>query len=569
MSAGLSNLISIYNQEGRDFILGLFEKFVVVREKTNGTNLYFKKDGDHLSFYRSNLKPITIIDRTLTSVYERSINHIINVSEGLDLPNNYMYGIRHDHENDLLFLDEVRCYNSRANIKFIDDVQILQETASLLNVNSPNIIHYGRLSRIQRENLLECLESPNLLETNLIDIFETNSDELIIKFLDKMNESISAKILDPKKEIRVKNEVREPSDTYSIALQDVLEFIQTYNFDTIKVKGEDKDQRVLNLIADIYAKYMAKNGYKYSGVENLDGPNFTKNIPAFDVNQKFVINKNAQNYLSKSQINRDLFKLFLGTFIKKRSKTSILIDENTRFEINKIIDKIMDTIKDKPEVKETIPTFEEYFYDRYQKRALMESEESTDEELFILEGAADLTHKEPGKKQVNIVVGRFQPPTLGHVKLLRQLHAANSLPVVVVQVRSKSGENTPFDNELITRIWMDITKQYKFIEGVVETQTGFIYSILNALRPMYEPVLWGTGSDRLKDYDRQITKYGPEANVLKDFQPYEVKRTGQNISATKVRNAIMEDNESEFKKLTPKAEHRYYDQLRTELLQAK
>jgi hypothetical protein len=28
----------------------------------------------------------------------------------------------------------------------------------------------------------------------------------------------------------------------------------------------------------------------------------------------------------------------------------------------------------------------------------MESEESTDEELFILEGAADLTHKEPGKK---------------------------------------------------------------------------------------------------------------------------------------------------------------------------
>jgi hypothetical protein len=116
---------------------------------------------------------------------------------------------------------------------------------------------------------------------------------------------------------------------------------------------------------------------------------------------------------------------------------------------------------------------------------------------------------------------------------------------------------------------MDITKQYKFIEGVVETQTGFIYNIIDALRPLYEPVLWGTGSDRLKDYERQISKYGPEANVLKEFQPYEVKRTGKNISATKVREAILEDNQNEFKKLTPKAEHRYYKQLRAELLQSK
>jgi len=568
MSAGLSNLISIYNEKGRDFTLGLFEKFVVVKEKTNGTGLYFQKDGDHLSFYRSNQKPISIIDRTLTSIYEKPINHILNVTEGLELPSNYMYGIKYNYIDESIVLDEVRVYQSKTNIKFIDDMQILQETADSLNVKSPNIIHYGRLSNVQKQKLLDSIESPNLLESNLIDIFETNSDELIIKFLDRMNENISAKILDPKKEIRVKDEVRQPSDTYSIALQDVLEFIQTYNFDTIKIKGDDKEQKILNLLADIYSKYMAKNVYKYSGMEDLDGPDFTKNIPSFDVNQKFVVNKNAQNYLSKSKINKDLFKLFLGTFIKKRKKTSMLIDENMRFEINKIIDKIMDRIKDKPAEKETIPTFEEYFYNRYQKRALMESEESTPEEMFILEGAT-VADKKQGKTKVNIVVGRFQPPTLGHIKLLRQLHAVNSLPVVVVQVRSKSGENTPFDNELITRIWMDITKQYKFIEGVVETQTGFIYSIIDALRPLYEPVLWGTGSDRLKDYQRQIDKYGPEANVLKEFQPYEVKRTGKNISATKVRNAIMEDNEAEFKKLTPKAEHRYYDQLRAELMQSK
>ena len=568
MSAGLSNLISLYNQEGRDFVLDLLDKFVVIKEKNNGANLYFKKDGDHLSFYRSNLKPISIIDRTITSIYEKPINHILTVAEGIEFPSNYMYGIKYDYVNESITLDEIRVYKSRSNIKFIDDLQILQENAKSLEISSPKIIHYGRLSNNQKTELLKVIIDPSLLESNLPSIFNTDNNELIIKFLDKMNENVSAKILDPKKEIKIKNEVREPSDTYSIALQDVLEFIQTFNFDTIKIKGEDNDQKILNILADVYAKYMAKNGYKYSGIEDLDGPNFSKNIPSFDVNSKFVINKNAQNYLAKSQINKDLFKLFLGTFIKKKKKTTVLIDENTRFEINKIIDIIMERIKTKPIEKETVPTFEEYFYNRYQKRALMEAEELTDEETYIIEGAT-VTDKSQGKTKVNIVVGRFQPPTLGHVKLLRQLHAVNSLPVVVVQVRSKSGQKTPFDNELITRIWMDITKQYKFIEGVVETQTGFIYNIIDALRPLYEPVLWGTGSDRLKDYERQISKYGPEANVLKEFQPYEVKRTGKNISATKVREAILEDNQNEFKKLTPKAEHRYYKQLRAELLQSK
>mgnify|MGYP000685788193 CR=1 FL=1 len=45
-------------------------------------------------------------------------------------------------------------------------------------------------------------------------------------------------------------------------------------------------------------------------------------------------------------------------------------------------------------------------------------------------------------------------------------------------------------------------------------------------------------------------------------------RSGKNISATKVREALTADDEAEFKKLTPKAEHKYYNQLRNELLQS-
>ena len=147
-----------------------------------------------------------------------------------------MYGIKYDYVNESITLDEIRVYKSRSNIKFIDDLQILQENAKSLEISSPKIIHYGRLSNNQKTELLKVIIDPSLLESNLPNIFNTDNNELIIKFLDKMNENVSAKILDPKREIKIKSEVREPSDTYSIALQDVLEFIQTFNFDTINIK---------------------------------------------------------------------------------------------------------------------------------------------------------------------------------------------------------------------------------------------------------------------------------------------------------------------------------------------
>jgi hypothetical protein len=145
------------------------------------------------------------------------------------------------------------------------------------------------------------------------------------------------------------------------------------------------------------------------------------------------------------------------------------------------------------------------------------------------------------------------------------MHAANGLPCVVVNVRSKSGKNQKFEPETILKIWMDIAKQYNFIEGIKESNTGFLDQVLNALRPEFEPALWGTGSDRIKGYERIIKTYGKEANVHPEFKAYEIKRSGKNISATQVRETIISDNEKEFKKLTPKAEWPFWDQLKNEL----
>jgi phosphopantetheine adenylyltransferase len=557
----INDLLTIYNSKGRDYIHGLLKKFIVVKEKSSDTSLHAQIVEGNLKYFKgTSNKEISIIDRSLQSIYEnpidRTIHQILDMYKIGLIPESYRFAFRYSPKTNKILLEEIRVIESSSKIRFIEDDVVLERWASDLNLDGISVIYFGRLKLNQIDDILESLDKGN---NDIYDILKANkniSESLTMKFLDRLHETVSTKILNPMiKATKAKDQ--NASDTYSIALQDVLAFMNTVNFDKFKPKGEDKAHRILNLISALYAKYMSKNASKYDGMEDLDGPDFAKDIPDFGINLKNVTDENAVKWIKESQINKEIFKLFLGTFTKKRKKTSILIDNNTKFEINKIIAMISDRTIDKPKPKESIPTFEDYYYGKYQKRALLESN--------LYEGKLSLEHSEPGKQSVNILVGRFQPPTLGHIKVLRQLHAKNNLPVVVIQVRSKSGKKTPFENETILKIWMDIAKQYKFIDAVKESQTGFLDQILNALRPEYEPVLWGTGSDRISDYNRMIKLYGKEANVLPEFQTSEIKRNSNNISATQVRDALIADNEKEFKKLTPTAEHKFYDQLKNEL----
>lgn len=179
--------------------------------------------------------------------------------------------------------------------------------------------------------------------------------------------------------------------------------------------------------------------------------------------------------------------------------------------------------------------------------------------------------QEHGDKKVNIFIGRFQPFTLGHGKVLEQLHKENGLPTIVFLIKSKKVQKDdnfkrPFDIGLQKSMLEKLKSRYN-IEDIIVLDTAAIDKIFNALRPKYEPVLWGAGSDRIKSYGFQVNKqqYRDELNVLPDFSLYEIKRLGKNISATQVRNAILLGQEAEFKKLVPKELHDLYNQLKAVL----
>jgi len=155
-----------------------------------------------------------------------------------------------------------------------------------------------------------------------------------------------------------------------------------------------------------------------------------------------------------------------------------------------------------------------------------------------------------------IFSGRFQPVTLAHARIIKRITKENTKATIFLVKGKKTSEDkekNPFDAEI----------QKKMLEAVAPSNvdiqiinSGFFVDNLNEM-PENKFVAYA-GSDRLKAYEK-FTKYMDEGKTL---EIKEIKRTDDDISATKVRNALKEGDEKEFKKLTPKEIHNMFDELR-------
>lgn len=180
-------------------------------------------------------------------------------------------------------------------------------------------------------------------------------------------------------------------------------------------------------------------------------------------------------------------------------------------------------------------------------------------------------HKDKGLKRVNIFVGRFQPFTLGHGKVINALYKENGLKTIIFLIKAKKKkkddeEKRPFDEDLQTKMINALKNTYP-IEDVIILPSASIDKMFNELRPNYEPVLWGAGSDRMKSFGFQVNKekYREDLGVLDNFKLFEIPRTDDNISATKVRSALIDDDFDAFKSMTPKPIHKMYNELKSKL----
>lgn len=171
--------------------------------------------------------------------------------------------------------------------------------------------------------------------------------------------------------------------------------------------------------------------------------------------------------------------------------------------------------------------------------------------------------------RVNLLVGRFQPFTLGHMKCVEYAYEKTGLPTVIACIStSKRDAKHPFSDQLMKSV-MNKLIDGKLVVDVIWIKTANIVEIGEMLTPKYEIASWTCGTDRYSAYNRMATNYHDKAHLTDDFKLLEVVRGDEDISATKVRSALRQDDEREFKSMTPKSLHSMYRRLRDEILEIK
>jgi cytidyltransferase-like protein len=592
----LQKLRDYFGETNREHFIQMLDNKVHVVEKLAASSFHVKRDDMHNKYYKSaSTVAMDIVDRTIVRFYENAIRHFQGLSPETknEMPKDWKFGFDYLTDGETpnfkysllpknnLVLTHIQVLNPQTGkvTKVIRDTQVLEKWAKKLDVQNPPVVFEGNLAHDQKEELLKLLEmndkafeakySERSFTRDLYNIFNRNVrqsalnesldeeiDGLIVSFIDGKSMK-SFKLEDFRR--KAEAQTRKASDMYQITILDLIEYFSAYDFAQHKLIQESQDRRYLELMSDAFNAYIKENAAKYIGVD-FDKADFAKGSE-FELNKVFIQNEKTLK-LVDNKILAELFKIVLSSFRYEREKTTDILTEDMIAQMNEIVAKINKQVNadlDEAEVLD-FTTFKKWDIIQQNKFSLEVNE------------ALKVKYPDHGREKVNIFVGRFQPFTLGHAKVLQSLHDQNGLPVVVFLVKSKTAKKEdafkrPYDEHMQMQMFKAVQKQYKFLKDIITVPFAAIDTLFNELRPKYEPVLWGTGSDRMASYSGQVEKesYREQLNVLPEFAMHEIHRTDDNISATKVRNAMLDDDFKAFASMTPKALHAMYPALQSTL----
>lgn len=167
-------------------------------------------------------------------------------------------------------------------------------------------------------------------------------------------------------------------------------------------------------------------------------------------------------------------------------------------------------------------------------------------------------------EKVNIIIGRFQPFTLGHLKCAQEAQRRLGVKSVLLVINTvKQDARHPFLTKQIEKILDKMCKDEPTLTGYVLVKNADIVKNVEILREAgYEPVSWTCGTDRYAQYETMVKKYGKDINLDDNFEVIEVKRGDEDISATAVRQALRNNDEDTYIGLVPNTWRRQFVFLR-------
>lgn len=582
--AGINNLKEIYEKKGEAFLHGLLNGYVIINEKLDGAFFGVKKTADDKFKYFKKSGEITYVDQVLMKYYNQAITHFQNlqIDKRQRIPANFFFGFEYFTKSDTnsskrkeapknnLILSYIHRLDESGNIaETLQSKDQLTRWANYLEVEAPPIIFEGKLDDEQKSKILEfAYTSKGELEekfkttsfTKYIisilcpdedsEVLDRDLDTVIFRFYgeDTDSEAFLAKLVDPifqHKSDEPKAKSTNSQDYIWLIVIDLMNHFEMYNIDDLRKMisaDESYEQKYIDLINKIFKDFIAEYASKYDGLE-LEIPEYLKR-PEFELDVNLIGDPEVVNLISRNATNLEIYKILLNFFRKVRKKASVgFFTPEMISQLNLIVQKIKNIIMGDAVYEGLFPSFSEFVGAPNDFIAMSEVEhaEKVGDSIEAVE--------------VNILIGGFQPVTMGHIKAAKALKEKNGKKVVFVAIKGESqNKKSPFSRNL-TQLMLNKTQhEYsELIAATVMVPSGQIEDIIKVLRPEFEPILWGTTDRRVKDYALQfdyIKKRDIPLRISKDFKLIELPSYIKSEDAIEL---IKTSNFEQFKKEVPSA----------------
>lgn len=580
--AGINNLREVYEKRGEAFLNGLLNNYVIINEKVDGAFFGVKKSNDDKFKYFKKSGEITYVDQVLMKYYNSAIDHFNNLPDEKRqrIPANFFFGFEYFTKGDSKVIKRLdlpknglilayihRLDNTGKVVETLQTKDELTKWANFLEVEAPPIMFEGKLDSEQKSKILEFVYSDlGSLEDKfkttsftkyIISILcpdnseELNSSELdtiIFRFYGESEEDgvFLAKIVDPifQQKISENKPKSNNSQDYTwLIVIDLMNHFEMYDIDKLKDMIDENgtfEEKYIDLINKIFKDFISEYSSKYDGLE-LDIPEYLKRAE-FDLDMDLVRDPEVVNLIQRNPTNAEIYKILLNFFRKVRKKSSAgFFTPEMISQLNLIVQKIKNIIMGDAVYEGLFPSFSQFLGSPKDFMPLSEIEHAKQSAKTI----------EPTR--VNILIGSFQPVTLGHIKAATELKKKNGNKTVFIAIKGDtSTKKSPFSLITTQTMLNKVKDEYSdIIEDTKIIPSGQLAEIIKILRPEYEPILWGTTDRRLKDYAIQldyIKKRDIPLRISKDFKLVELPSF---VKSEELIDMIRNSEYEEFKKLTP------------------
>ena len=577
----LNTLKKTLEKKGKKYVDSLLNEEVVITEKIDTFRLIFEKKGDHLIFYKKDNTPITLIDRTLTDIYENAILEIpiitkdANISEGLFFgiyytPVERPLRIPYSKLPKYILTDVTKKSKDYANESY--SYNIVKDWAAVLYMGRPPVLFEGKLDEEQKKLLIaydtkqydgETMTFSKMIEKTLHNSYSKEDiiEGIVIKSKDKLAQIISYEFELLNEAYEKENESR---DFYDIIITDLNSFMNNYNIPILE--AETKDEMYINIVCDIFNKYCEiKSVNETIEAKYLMPPQFGYNGK---LNKKFITNEESLKWIKTAPIYEALFKVILSSF-RKNKKPFGLLTETIVEKFNSYVYLINNYIN-KFEKSEFLneARSENIVVDAFKKRNPTDVDNMR--VIASIQKAFEPKIKDvaKGEKSCAVYITTFEPFTTAQMNNVMRINQMWNVPVIIFCISNKfrveGKEFHASDDVVKAQMQALMNDNNALIPGFGLLDSWNLTEIFEYCRPDFEPIVIITDKGKKSEITLQLffeeEIMGGRVNVEDKFNVGEL----DNEDRLTAFRSIEDNNYSLFLNLTPTPIHNLFETIFSE-----